>query len=157
MTVFRVVSRTFQVVLVLEMVDDLMFGESLPADSAGEQILRAVSIQMLLLVWDLIEGEFTVAHRAEEGTLPGVNSKMIEEVVPFPEYFLAWVAIFITRENALPSSGLSIEELDLREVSGQGHMHAALEIGHVDILTLAQVNLGRLWLMILSSDILYNI
>ena len=77
MTVFEV-SRALKVVIILEMLNDLSFFVSLPADSAGKEIIGSMSIQVLLLVRDLIESELTVLDGAEEGTLACVDPQMIK-------------------------------------------------------------------------------
>ena len=66
-------SRNFIVMLVLEVINDNLFIEMLPTLFALK-ILRAVDVQVLLLIGDLIESKITLCDWAQERPLACMNS-----------------------------------------------------------------------------------
>jgi hypothetical protein len=66
-------SRNFIVMLVLEVINDDLFIEMLPTLFALE-ILRAVDVQVLLLIGDLIESKITLCDWAQKRPLASMNS-----------------------------------------------------------------------------------
>jgi len=74
--------------------------------------------------------------------------------VPFSEKSLASVVVLITREHTLPPTSRGVKEFYLGELPGQGDMHSVFEMGHVHLVSPAQVNLRGFRLVKLSSDTL---
>jgi hypothetical protein len=74
--------------------------------------------------------------------------------VPFSEKSLACVVVLITREHTLPPASRGVKEFYLGELPGQGDMHSVFEMGHVHLVSPAQVYLRGFRLVKLSSDTL---
>lgn len=147
----------FQVVFIFEMIYNIFFLEVLSAYPAREATIISVSIEMLFLVWNLVECEFAVPHWAEKRSLASVDPQVVEKIVPFSEDLLALIVIFVTREDALAPSSLDIEKFYLREISWLGHMDSSIKVSHVNIIATAQMKSSGIWLMILLLDILHDI
>ena len=74
--------------------------------------------------------------------------------MPFSEKSLACVVVLITREYTLPPASRGVKEFYLGELPGQGDMHSVFEMGHVHLVSPAQVYLCGFRLVKLSSDTL---
>lgn len=67
--------------------------EHLAADVATEPLHAAVYFYVLIKVGSLCEAKSTVIVRTNIGSLIGVNSQMVKEVVPFSEPFVAALVV----------------------------------------------------------------
>jgi hypothetical protein len=74
--------------------------------------------------------------------------------VPFSEKSLACVVVLITREHTLSPASRGVKEFYLGELPGQGDMHSVFEMGHVHLVSPAQMYLCGFRLVKLSSDTL---
>ena len=71
---------------------------------------------MLLLVGCLIEGLRAAVDWTYVRLLPRMNAEVVEQIVPFPEYFAA--VREITGEYVRGAAGQRVEKLDMAKLSG---------------------------------------
>jgi hypothetical protein len=113
----RVNAHFFEVVLMLEVVDDHVFVESLLAGLAWE-IFIDVCVQMFFLIRNLIECEVTVFNWTLEGSLSCVNSQVVKKIMPLFENFFALKIVLLAEKGALDPLASDIFKLDLCKILG---------------------------------------
>ena len=80
---------------------------------------------MFLLVRYLVKSLATAKRRALEGLFSRVDSKVVEQIVPFSEKFAA--AAVVARENAGKPPCFGVCEFHLRELESVGNVYLHVE------------------------------
>lgn len=72
--------------------------------------------QMLLLIRNLVKCIEATGDRALKGLLTSVDPQVIEEIVPFSEYFFALKPVFFAEIGALDPPCVNIIEFNFCEI-----------------------------------------
>ena len=86
---------------------------------------------VLLLVWDLVEGIVTACDRTFVGPLTRVNAQVVEQIMPLPEHFHASAVLFKAHEHGDPPARDLIEKFNLRKISRIWKVDPSFEIWQV--------------------------